>query len=80
MDTFKRQRSLSHKGTPYDKAVAEATYKTIKTEFVYQHEFASLEELTAKWKAFVWWYNHIRLHSTLGYLPPMEYLSSKVSL
>src|SRR5574344_42007 len=29
-------RSLSHKGTPYDNAVAESTYKIIKTEFVKQ--------------------------------------------
>ncbi len=77
LDTFKIQRSLSHKGTPYDNAVAEATYKTIKTEFVYQHQFTTLEELTWRWKAFIWWYNHKRLHSTLGYLPPVEYQPSK---
>ncbi|GAE94699.1 mobile element protein [Gracilibacillus boraciitolerans JCM 21714] len=34
LETFGIERSLSEKGTPYDNAVAEATFKTIKTEFV----------------------------------------------
>ena len=76
LEVFHIKRSLSHKGTPYDNAVAEATYKTIKTEFVYQHVFQTEEELVKKFQAFVWWYNHKRLHSTLGYMTPMEYRKS----
>lgn len=34
LETFCIERSLSMKGCPYDNAVAEATYKIIKTEFV----------------------------------------------
>jgi putative transposase len=34
LETFNIQRSLSMKGCPYDNAVAEATFKIIKTEFV----------------------------------------------
>ena len=34
IDAFGITRSLSHKGCPYDNAVAEATYKIFKTEFV----------------------------------------------
>ena len=33
-DVFAITRSLSHKGSPYDNATTEATFKTIKTEFV----------------------------------------------
>ena len=33
LETFHMERSLSHKGCPYDNAVAEATFKIIKTEF-----------------------------------------------
>lgn len=33
LNKFDIQRSLSQKGTPYDNAVAEATYKIFKTEF-----------------------------------------------
>lgn len=39
MTTFKIQRSLSMKGCPYDNAVAEATFKLIKTEFVKHKQF-----------------------------------------
>lgn len=38
-------RSLSHKGCPYDNAVAEATFKTIKTEFVKNEIFTNTNEL-----------------------------------
>lgn len=34
------------KGCPYDNAVAEATFKIIKTEFVKGRSFDSLEDLT----------------------------------
>ena len=73
MDTFEIKRSLSQKGSPYDNAVAEATFKSIKTEFVYPNVFETLTELETKFAAYVWWFNNKRLHSTLGYLPPVEY-------
>lgn len=73
LDTFKINRSLSQKGSPYDNAVAEATFKSIKTEFVYPNVFDTLTQLKNKFAAYVWWFNNKRLHSTLGYLPPIEY-------
>ena len=42
LKAFEIQRSLSHKGCPYDNAVAEATFKIIKTEFVRNQTFNSL--------------------------------------
>ena len=39
LETFHIERSLSHKGCPYDNAVAEATFKVIKTEFVWNETF-----------------------------------------
>lgn len=70
---FGIKRSLSAKGTPYDNAVAEATFKSIKTEFVQNHLFHTLQELKAQFGAYVWWFNHQRLHSTLAYMTPVEY-------
>ena len=35
LGAFKIKRSLSKKGCPYDNAVAEASYKIIKTEFAF---------------------------------------------
>lgn len=71
--TFNIQRSLSMKGCPYDNAVAEATFKIIKTEFVKGRHFDSLEDLTRELHDYVHWFNHIRIHGTLGYLSPIEF-------
>lgn len=73
LETFAIKRSLSHKGCPYDNAVAEATFKIIKTEFVWNETFGSLEELKLKLWDYVHWYNHHRIHSTLGYQTPIQY-------
>ncbi|MCI9542036.1 MAG: transposase family protein [Lachnospiraceae bacterium] len=45
LETFEIERSLSHKGCPYDNAMAEAIFKIIKTEFVWNERFSSLEKL-----------------------------------
>ncbi len=37
LTTFDINRSLSHKGCPFDNAVAESTYKSLEVEFVYQY-------------------------------------------
>uniref|UniRef100_UPI0013E8AAD7 IS3 family transposase n=1 Tax=Longirhabdus pacifica TaxID=2305227 RepID=UPI0013E8AAD7 len=58
------KRSLSAKGCPYDNAVAEATYKIFKTEFVRHYHFEA---------DYVHWYNYIRIHGTLGYMSPVQY-------
>lgn len=44
------------KGCPYDNAVAETTYKIIKTEFVKQHKFENLDQLTIELADYVNWF------------------------
>jgi putative transposase len=73
LKTFNIRRSLSMKGCPYDNAVAEATFKIIKTEFVKNRTFATLEELQYHLADYVNWFNCRRIHSSLGYLTPVEY-------
>lgn len=73
LTTFEIERSLSMKGCPYDNAVAEATFKIFKTEFVHPRNFESLEQLREELDSYVLWFNHIRCHSTLGYLSPIAY-------
>lgn len=73
LEAFKIKRSLSAKGCPYDNAVAEATFKIIKTEFVYTQSFASLNELDCKLADYVHWFNNHRIHSSLEYLTPIQY-------
>ena len=73
LETFDITRLLSHKGCPYDNAVAEATFKIIKTEFVKNQTFANLDALKLGLADYVNWFNNHRLHSSLGYLTPVEY-------
>ena len=73
LNTFNIQRSLSHKGTPYDNAVAVANFKSWQFEFVYQNKFNTLKELEVELGGHIWWYNNKRLHSSLGYKSPIEY-------
>ena len=75
LTAFQIKRSLSLKGCPYDNAVAEATFKIFKTEFVRGRHFESLEQLRLELNDYVHWFNHIRIHGTLGYLTPVEYKS-----
>lgn len=73
LEAFNIERSLSMKGCPYDNAVAEATYKIIKTEFVKNKTFSSLEELKIELADYVNWFNNHRIHSSLDYLTPREF-------
>lgn len=73
LSVFKIKRSLSKKGCPYDNAVAEATYKIIKTEFAFNRRFNSFEELEIELFDYVNWYNNIRIHGSLGYETPVNY-------
>jgi len=65
-------RSLSKKGCPYDNAVAEATYKIFKTEFINGMKFDTLEQLDLELFDYINWYNRQRLHGSLGYKTPIE--------
>lgn len=73
LEAFRIERSLSMKGCPYDNAVAEATFKIIKTEFVKNKVFSSLEELQIELADYVNWFNNHRIHSSLNYLSPREF-------
>ncbi|UVJ00257.1 IS3 family transposase [Staphylococcus aureus] len=73
LETFKLKRSLSTKGCPYDNAVAKATMKAMKTEFVKQMQFENLEQLETELFDYVNWYNNSRPHSSLQYLTPVAF-------
>ncbi|WP_096200291.1 IS3 family transposase [Bacillus sp. FJAT-45350] len=75
LKTFGIERSLSNKGTPYDNAVAEATFKVIKTEFVNGRVFSNQPELDLELFDYVHWYNHVRIHGSLDYVTPIEFKS-----
>lgn len=73
LGAFNIKRSLSKKGCPYDNAVAEAAYKIIKTEFVEDKIFHSLNDLQVQLFDYVNWYNNHRLHGALNYMSPSRF-------
>ena len=74
-DIFGIEGSLSKKSSPYNNAVAEAFNKVMKTEFVYQKKFTSLKQLKLELSEYVYGYNNLRIHGSLGYLTPVKYIS-----
>ena len=77
LEAFDIQRSLSKKGCPHDNAVAESTYKSVKVEFVYQHQFESQNQLDIELFQYVYWWNHYRIHGSLNYQTPIGYRESE---
>ena len=73
LETFNIKRSLSMKGCPYDNAIAEATFKIIKTEFINNKLFNTIEELQLSLADYVNWFNNCRIHSSLEYMTPSQY-------
>lgn len=73
IEKYNLRRSLSSKGTPLDNAVIESTNHILKTEFIYRCKFNSLPELQLLLTDYVHWYNYKRIHSSLGYISPIEY-------
>ena len=76
LGSFGISQSLSRKGNPYDNAVAESTFNRI-----YQYNnsiFNTFNELEVKLADYINWFNNYRIHSTLGYLSPIEFLKNKL--
>jgi putative transposase len=66
--------SVGSKGDSYDNAAAESLNGLYKSELIYRRStwrtFDEVELATLEW---VDWFNHRRLHSACGDIPPIEY-------
>jgi transposase InsO family protein len=61
-------------GNPYENAKAESFFRTLKMEEVYLKDYQNFEEAEENISQFIEEvYNEKRLHSSLGYLPPVEF-------
>ena len=65
---------MSRAGNPYDNAKAERFMRTLKEEEVNGKTYESIDEARTHIGAFLEdVYNRGRLHSALGYKPPVEF-------
>ncbi len=79
LEAVQAQISMSATGNPYDNAKAESFFKTLKREEVYLKEYRNVEEAETNLERFIEAvYNTKRLHSSLGYLPPVEFEAVQV--
>jgi len=68
------QISMAAVGNPYENAKAESFFRTLKMEEVYLKDYRTFEEAQENIGEFIEEvYNQKRLHSSLGYLPPVEF-------
>jgi putative transposase len=73
--------SMSRPANPFDNASCESFIKTLKREEIYANRYRDLEHLRANVEEFIeQYYNRQRLHSALGYQPPVEFEQRSTSL
>jgi putative transposase len=66
--------SMAAVGNPYENAKAESFFRTLKMEEVYLKDYRTFEEAEQNIGEFIEEvYNEKRLHSSLGYRPPLEF-------
>ena len=62
---------MSRKGTPYDNALMESFYKTLKRELINDAQFNDINQAQMEiFKYIETYYNTKRIHSALGYQSP----------
>lgn len=66
-------QSASRSGSCLDNAVAESWFASLKVELVSRTRYATRDQARAAIVRWIHYYNADRLHSTLGYITPLEW-------
>ena len=65
--------SMSRKGNCWDNACSETLFASLKVERLHGEQFKTIRQAKDETIAWLLWYNRTRMHSTLGYLSPMQF-------
>jgi len=66
-------QSAGRVGTCFDNSAAEAFWGSLKRELVHRYRFETRADAKRAITAWITRYNSTRLHSTIGYVPPIEW-------
>ena len=70
---YKMRSSMSRKGNCWDNAPTESLWGRLKVGRLYGQKFATRRDAMDEVIDWLTFYNHSRLHSTLGYVSPMKF-------
>lgn len=76
METLKAlnvKQSFSNSGDPYDNAVMESFFATLKREEVYRKKYIDYDDLKESINKYMYFYNNVRPHKSLKYLIPTQF-------
>ena len=73
--------SMSKAGYPYDNSAMESFFASLKKEFFYRREYATIDDVERDLFYYIEvFYNRKRLHSSLGYMSPVAYRMKEMRL
>jgi putative transposase len=73
LDDHRVLASVGSVGDAYDNAMAESFVDSFKTELIADRVWRSRSELELAVVEYISWFNHVRLHGSLGDIPPVEF-------
>ena len=65
--------SMSRKGNCWDNACSETLFGSLKVERLHGQRFETIRQAKDETIAWLLWYNQTRMHSTLGYVSPIQF-------
>jgi putative transposase len=73
IDDYRVLASVGSVGDAFDNALAESFVDTFKTELIKDRVWKTRGQLELAILEYVHWFNHDRLHESLGDIPPLEF-------
>src|SRR5260370_28145501 len=64
---------MSRKGNCWDNAPSETMFDSLKVERLHGQRFETIRQAKDETLAWLLWYNQTRMHSTLGYVSPIQF-------